>query len=166
MYDAIFVAPWPWWVAGPAIGVVATLLAWLTGKTLGVSTAYGSACALTSRLAFFRAPEYRERWRLAFVVGLPIGGVLAGLLAGRWAPTLGWGQLDVLTGGSLGAKAGVLIAGGMLIGAGTRWARGCPSGHTIAGIAQGAGASLVATMAFMAGGLVVFNVLYAVLGGR
>jgi hypothetical protein len=38
MYEVIFVAPWPWWVAGPAIGLVVVLLAWLSGKSLGVST--------------------------------------------------------------------------------------------------------------------------------
>jgi hypothetical protein len=38
MYEAVFVTPWPWWVAGPAIGLIVTLLAWLLGKPLGVST--------------------------------------------------------------------------------------------------------------------------------
>ena len=27
MYDAIFVTPWPWWIAGPALGLVVTLTA-------------------------------------------------------------------------------------------------------------------------------------------
>src|SRR3989442_8201147 len=67
MYEALFVTPWPWWIAGPAIGLVVTLLAWLLGKPLGVSTGYGVACALGSRLSFFRAKEYGEHWRLASV---------------------------------------------------------------------------------------------------
>lgn len=50
MYDTVFVARWPWWVAGPAIGLVVTLFAWLLGKSLGVSTGYGVACAMGSRL--------------------------------------------------------------------------------------------------------------------
>jgi len=164
MYDAIFVSAWPWWVAGPAIGVIVVLVAWIPGKALGVSTAYGSACALGSRLAFFGAREYRERWRLWFVVGLPIGGVLAALLAGTLVPTLAYGRLDALV-GSLPAKALLLFGGGLLIGAGARWGGGCPSGHSIVGIAQGARSSLVATIAFMIAGVVVLNLLYAVLGG-
>lgn len=164
MYEAIFVTAWPWWVAGPAIGLVVSLLAWLTGKGLGVSTGYGAICATTSRLSFFGAGQFQERWRLWFICGLPLGGVAAGVLAGTFVPTLAYGQLDVLVHGSLAAKAGLLFGGGLLIGAGARWAGGCPSGHSIVGIAQGAVSSLVATIGFMLGGVLVFNTLYAFLG--
>jgi len=44
MYELVFVTPWPWWIAGASIGLVVTLLAWLSGKPLGVSTGYGVAC--------------------------------------------------------------------------------------------------------------------------
>lgn len=165
MYDVIFVTPWPWWTAGPAIGLVVTLLAWVTGKALGVSTGYGSACAIASRLSFFRAKEYGERWRLWFVAGLPLGGLLAAVLAGTADPTLALGRLDVLTGGSLAAKAAVLFGGGLLIGAGARWAGGCPSGHSIVGVSQGALSSLVATISFMLGGFAAFNLFRVLVGG-
>jgi uncharacterized membrane protein YedE/YeeE len=165
MYDAVFVTPWPWWIAGPAIGVVVTLLAWLTGKPLGVSTGYGTICALGSKASFFRTKEYGERWRLAFIIGLPVGGLIASLLGGRWTATLAFGGLDALTHGSLAAKVALLVVGGVLIGAGARWAGGCPSGHTIVGIAQGARSSIVATLGFMVAGFAVFNLLYILLGG-
>ena len=165
MNEAVFVTPWPWWIAGPAIGLIVTLLAWLLGKPLGVSTGYGVACALGSRLSFFRAREYSERWRLALIVGLPLGGLLAAWLGGRLTPTLAFGQLDALTRGSVVAKAALLFVGGGLVGTGARWAGGCPSGHTIVGVAQGAGSSLVATLGFMLAGFMVFNALYLVLGG-
>ena len=165
MYEALFVTPWPWWVAGPAIGLVVTGLAWLLGKPLGVSTGYGVVCALGSRLSFFRGQEYGERWRLAFVVGLPLGGLVAACLAGQLTPTLAFGMLDGLTRGSLSGKALLLFGGGVLVGAGARWAGGCPSGHTITGIAQGSMSSVVATLGFMIAGFAVFNALYLVLGG-
>lgn len=165
MDNALFVAPWPWWVAGPVIGLVVVLLAWVAGKALGVSTGYGSVCALGSGLSFFRAKEYHESWRLWFILGLPIGGLAAAVLGGSFAPGLAYGSLDVLTGGSLPAKVGLLFGGGLLIGAGARWAGGCPSGHSIVGIAQGGISSLVATLGFMGAGLVVFNLLYRALGG-
>lgn len=165
MLQSIFVTPWPWWVAGPAIGLVVTLLAWVTGKALGVSTGYGSACAVVSRLSFFGTKEYTDRWRLWFVVGLPLGGFAAALLGGQFAPVPAFGALDALTGGSTLWQAVLLFSGGILIGAGARWAGGCPSGHSIVGIAQGAGSSLVATLGFMAGGFAVVNLLWALLGG-
>jgi uncharacterized membrane protein YedE/YeeE len=163
MYDAIVITPWPWWIAGPAIGMVVVGLAWITGKPLGVSTGYGSVCALASRLPFFQQPEF-GRWRIAFILGLPIGGLVATMLAGPFVPTLAYGGLDALTHSSLGLKVAILFSGGLLIGAGARWAGGCPSGHSIVGIAQGAVSSLVATIAFMAGGVAVYNALVALLG--
>ncbi len=165
MLEAVLVRPWPWWLAGPAIGLVVTLLAWIGGKALGVSSGYGAVCATVSRLPFFQTRDYTERWRLAFIVGMPIGGLLSAWLAGSLAATTAYGQMDVLTGGSLVLKLGLLVAGGALVGAGARWAGGCTSGHTIVGVAQGAPASIAATLAFMAGGFAVFNVLYALLGG-
>jgi uncharacterized membrane protein YedE/YeeE len=165
MYDAVFVAPWPLWAAGPALGLVVVLAAWLGGRSIGVSTAYGSVCAMTSRLSFFRAREFHESWRLWFVLGLPIGGLAAAVLAGTFVPSLAYGSLDTLTRGSLAAKAGLLFGGGILIGAGARWAGGCPSGHSIVGIAQGSIASLVATIGFMVSGFIVLNLVLALVGG-
>lgn len=164
MYDAIFITQWPWWAAGPAIGLVVISLAWITGKPLGVSTGYGSIWALTSRLAFFQQPEYGGHWRIAFILGLPIGGLVATTLASTFTPTMAYGALDALTHGSLVFKGAVLFSGGLLIGAGARWAGGCPSGHSIVGIAQGAVSSVVATVGFMVSGVVVYNVLVALLG--
>jgi uncharacterized membrane protein YedE/YeeE len=166
MYEWLFVTPWPWWIAGPAIGLVVVGLALVTGKALGVSTGYGAVCALSSRAEFFRAPEYHETWRLWFLLGLPLGGLLATVLArGAYVPNLAYGGLDALLDGSLAAKAVLLGTGGVLIGAGARWAGGCPSGHSIVGIALGAVSSLVATVSFMVGGLAAFNLLDALLGG-
>src|SRR5438132_548869 len=122
MYHAIFVSPWPWWVAGPALGLVVVLTAWLGGKGLGVSTAYGSVCAAASRLPFFRQREFHEAWRVWFVAGLPLGGLAAAALGGWFAPSLAYGSFDQLTGGSLASRAGLLLAGGLLVGAGARWA--------------------------------------------
>src|ERR1700693_3140692 len=104
MLEAVLVKPWPWWLAGPAVGLVVTLLAWIGGKSLGVSSGYGAVCATVSRLSFFQTRDYTERWRLAFVVGMPLGGLLSAWLAGSLAATAAYGQMDVLTGGSLALK--------------------------------------------------------------
>ena len=94
-----------------------------------------------------------------------MGGLIAAGLAGQLSPTLAFGQLDRLIRGSVAAKAVLLFGGGLLVGAGARWAGGCPSGHTIVGIGQGASSSIVATLGFMIAGFAVFNALYLVLGG-
>ena len=53
----------------------------------------------------------------------------------------------------------LLILGGFLIGFGTRWADGCTSGHSIFGLANFQLNSLVATLSFFAGGLVMTHFL-------
>src|SRR5688572_19227604 len=39
------VAPWPWYVAGPLIGLVVPLLLWLGNKPFGVSSNLRHVCA-------------------------------------------------------------------------------------------------------------------------
>src|SRR6516162_731348 len=53
--------PWPWWVAGPAIGLFVTAFAALTGNAVAVSGGFGSACArLLPSLSFFRKSSFAE----------------------------------------------------------------------------------------------------------
>ena len=55
------------------------------------------------------------------------------------------------------------VAGGFLVGFGTRYAGGCTSGHSIMGLSNLQWPSLVATMAFMAGGFISANFLLPVI---
>ena len=83
-----------------------------------------------------------ERW-----MGAP---VLAGLLGRSIAPDIqaGWSEM--------------LIAG-LLVGAGTRYASGCTSGHGVCGLSRLSPRSLVATLSFMAAGFItVFVVRHAI----
>ena len=49
----------------------------------------------------------------------------------------------------------LLLAGGLSIGFGTRYAEGCTSGHSISGLSNLQLASLVASISFFAGGLFI-----------
>ena len=55
------------------------------------------------------------------------------------------------------------IIGGLFIGFGTRLAGGCTSGHGIFGLSNFELPSLVATVSFMAGGIVTTQLLYRVI---
>jgi uncharacterized membrane protein YedE/YeeE len=159
-------AEWPFWIAGIAIGVLVTLLAWVAGKGFGVSSGYGTLCALVSSSPFFKRKPYDERWRLWFILGLPLGGLVATLLSGQAQIHNRIGSFETVFGSSPWVRAGVLVAGGFMVGWGARAAGGCTSGHAILGIAQGSRASFVATIGFMAAGVVVANLLFGVFGGR
>jgi len=57
----------------------------------------------------------------------------------------------------------ILIAGGFLVGFGTRWAGGCTSGHAITGLANLQLPSLIATIGFFIGGLIMTHFLLPII---
>ncbi|MDF1660953.1 MAG: YeeE/YedE thiosulfate transporter family protein [Planctomycetota bacterium] len=150
--EQIFETPWPFWLSGAGIGLFVILLAWLSGKPLGVSGGFAQACDAKQR--------GKDPWKLIFAFGIPLGAFLGALAAGgpNWTYELGFFESEISQ--SLAVKTGMLFIGGLCIGYGARWAGGCTSGHAIVGVAQGAKSSLIVTAGFMAGGVLVTQALY------
>ena len=91
------------------------------------------------------------KWRAAFIAGLILAGV-AWQSAGAPVP-----QRE-------GFPLVWLVAGGLLVGFGTRMGSGCTSGHGVCGLGRFSGRSLVAVMLFMAAGMVAAFVTRHLLG--
>ncbi len=160
--------PYHWAVAGAAIGAMVLALLYITNKRFGVSTGFESACSLVLRATpYFQRDSLRESnpWRLAFLAGLVLGGVLSASLGGGWEPTWDMGMHDTHLGMSEGGKVLWMFSGGALIGFGTRLAGGCTSGHGIFGISNLEKASFVSVAAFMIAGVVVTNVFWRLFVG-
>lgn len=176
MYD-ILLRPWPWYVAGPLLGLFAPLLLFLGNRVFGLSSNLRHLCAATlpGRIAHFRYDWRREgAWNLAFALGVVGGGFLAGAVLANPDPVaissatradllaLGirdFGGLlpsDLFRWESLFTFRGllVLVGGGFLVGFGTAYAGGCTSGHGISGVADLQPASFVALAAFFVGGVI------------
>ncbi len=119
---------------GALIGTAAAALLALTGKTAGVSGILDG---------ILRGEKGEFGWKLAFVAGLLAGG--AGLL---W---LRPESFPAAPSGSLG----LAVAGGLLVGFGTRLGGGCTSGHGVCGLGRLSRRSLVGTLLFMAVGMLV-----------
>jgi uncharacterized protein len=169
--------PWPWYVAGPMIGLIVPALLLAGNKTFGISSSLRQICAacFPADISFFKYDWRRERWNLFFVAGMVIGGFVATFLlsestsADISADTQRALQQQGVThfGGLLPGdifnlralitlRGFVFIAvGGFLVGFGTRYAGGCTSGHSIMGISNLQWPSVVATCCFMIGGLVM-----------
>ncbi len=169
--------PLPWYVAGPLIGLMVPLLLLIGNRAFGISSTLRHICAacVPGRLPFFRYAWKDEMWSLVFAGGILLGGVLGGVVFPNPEPVAlsaaareGLAAVGVtdLTGlhprelfnfGAIGSARGFLliVVGGFLVGFGTRYANGCTSGHSITGMANLKWPSLVATMAFFAGGLVM-----------
>ncbi len=122
---------------GLLIGTSVWLMLAGLGRVTGISGI--AATALT-------APK-ESLWRYAFLVGL-IGG---GLLFVRWFGVVSAGV----------ATTPWLIVGGFLVGFGTVLGGGCTSGHGVCGLGRRSPRSLIATLTFMAAGMVAVAIIRA-----
>lgn len=179
--------PWPWWVAGPAVGLMVPVLLVGANRALGVSSSLRHLCAAArpGKIEYFRYDWKAETWNLLFVLGIAIGaGVGAKLLANP--ATVDLSARTVADLAALGVKdqAGLLprsifsweglvtlpgfvsiVIGGFLVGFGARYADGCTAGHAIFGLSSFQLVSLLAVLGFFAGGLLTTHLLMPLLFG-
>jgi uncharacterized protein len=161
------VPPLHWALAGAGIAAVTLLLLFVANRRLGISTGFEDLCSVALPGPFFTRASVRSgrAWRLPFLLGLLLGGAISAMSGGGWHPTWDLGLLDQATGWGPIGKSVWMFAGGLCIGFGTRLAGGCTSGHGIFGLANLEWPSLVATLSFMASGIVTTQLLYRVVFG-
>jgi uncharacterized membrane protein YedE/YeeE len=169
--------PWPWYVAGPIIGLSVPLLLLLGNKKLGVSSTLRQLCAvcLPGKIPFLQYDWKKESWNLYLVAGILIGGFIGGKVFANPEPIdLSLETIDYLKASGLNDPNGLMpeelfnwaslttlkglllmIVGGFMVGFGTRYAGGCTSGHGILGLSALQWPSLVATCSFFMGGILV-----------
>lgn len=179
--EEIFRGPWPWYIAGPIIGLTVPTLLIIGNKNFGISSSLRHICAacLPAKIPFFDYNWKKEIWNLFFVSGIFIGGVLAAQLLSNPNPMVvndslqtelnsygindysGLLPVQVFNWAQLFSLRGIImmIVGGFFIGFGTRYAGGCTSGHAIMGLSTLQWPSLVATISFMLGGFIMANLI-------
>ena len=142
---------WPWYVAGPIIGLFVPVFLLVGNKLFGISSSFDHICDLSftkniSSKVKFNAEK--DGWKIYFV-----GGVIIGAFVSINFLTLD--DVQFLPSNYYSVFGFVkLFIGGLLVGFGTRYAGGCTSGHSITGISLLNSASIKATIAFFVGGLV------------
>lgn len=156
--------PLHWAIAGAVIAAVTIALLFVGNRRLGISTGFEDLCSLALPLPYFRRGVLlaARGWRLPFVGGLLLGGVLSAVLGGGWHPIWDLGVFDTTIGLGPAGKLLWMFVGGLFIGFGTRLAGGCTSGHGIFGLSNFERPSIVSTLSFMAGGLVTTQLIYHV----
>jgi uncharacterized membrane protein YedE/YeeE len=73
--------PWPWYVAGPLIGLMVPALLIFGNKTFGISSSLRHVCAacIPSKIPFFSYDWKKEMWNLFFVLGIFLGGIITAM---------------------------------------------------------------------------------------
>jgi uncharacterized membrane protein YedE/YeeE len=167
--------PWPWYVAGPIIGLTVPLLLLLGNKNLGISSTLRQICAvcIPANISLFNYNWKKDSWNLFFAGGILIGGFLGGYVFANPDPVAisestkeylqsfgisdfnGLMPVELFNWESLASLKGFLlmIIGGFMVGFGTRYAKGCTSGHGILGLSALQWPSLLATISFFIGGI-------------
>ena len=169
--------PWPWYVAGPIIGLMVPLHLILLNRTFGISSSFRHVCAacIPNNLDFLKYDWKAESWNLVFAGGVLIGAFLAANFFSSDAP-IALSEAAVTRMGEMGIRdlSGqhptelfswafvghwrtllLVVGGGFLVGFGTRYASGCTSGHAIMGLSHFQLPSFVAVLGFFTGGLIM-----------
>ena len=127
-------------IGGAFIGIGVSLIYLLTGIVPGSSTFLESTLTYVSSVERFAQYESSRAWRNVFTLGMISGGALYAIfvVGAVWTTEVQWYRL---------------LAGGFLVGVGTRVGKGCTTGHGICGIASRAPASIANVLVFLGVGI-------------
>lgn len=175
--------PWPWYVSGPLIAFTMFILLYV-GKRFGMSSNLKTLCTMCGAgktSDFFRFDWKAQRWNLLVLIGAIIGGFLASYyLSDNQVPDLNPKTIEKLHAAGFESAGqayvptelfgndafsspktmAILLIGGILVGFGARYAGGCTSGHSISGISNLQLPSLIATIGFFIGGLIMVHLIF------
>ncbi len=129
-------------LGGTLIGLSIAIMLLFNGQITGISGILGG---------LINPNTIEKSWRFIFLLGLVIGGILFHL----------WPQAPSVTHNNLTVMP--LILGGLLVGFGTRMGNGCTSGHGICGLARFSKRSIIATLVFMAFGMLTASIIQPIL---
>ena len=132
--------PWASLTGGIILGIASAIFILVNGRILGISGILGGLLP----------PKVGDTsWRIAFLLGFAAAPtVFHALVPAQYivAPRIDATDLTV-------------IAAGLLVGIGTRYASGCTSGHGVCGLSRLSPRSLVATASFMGAGFALVYVM-------
>jgi uncharacterized membrane protein YedE/YeeE len=132
--------PWASLAGGIILGVASAIFILVNGRILGISGILGGLLP----------PKVGDTtWRMAFLLGLFA------------APTVFHAVVpaEYITAPRIDATDLSVLAAGLLVGIGTRYASGCTSGHGVCGLSRLSLRSLLATASFMFAGFVMVYIV-------
>lgn len=148
----------PWYLAGPALGLLVFGFFMFANQPLGATGAY-----IETYKTVTRQPG-AVTWRMFYFVGIALGGLIGVVL--KDDGVVRRTGYDALTAElPLGWVAVIVFVGAIVMGFGARMAGGCTSGHGICGTAQRSPASFVVTATFMTAAVITTFIIRWISGG-
>ena len=132
--------PWASLAGGMILGVASAIFILVNGRILGISGILGGLLP----------PKVGDTtWRVAFLLGLfAAPAVFHAVVPAQY-----------ITAPRIDATDLTVVAAGLLVGIGTRYASGCTSGHGVCGLSRLSPRSLLATASFMFAGFVMVYIM-------
>lgn len=131
-------------IGGLLIGLAGAVMLLGNGRIAGVSGMAARTIGLTKGTPWPIAALFTG----GLIVGALVYMAVMGPIEAQFAPHMGW-----------------LIAGGLIVGFGSRLGSGCTSGHGVCGMSRLSPRSLVATATFIVTGMVTVAIVNALGGG-
>lgn len=120
-------------IGGGLIGVAVSLMLLFNGRVTGISGIINGS---------LKPQKGDFLWRVLFILGLFLGGVVLKFL-----------RPESFT-NTLETETYLTVVAGLLVGFGTIMGSGCTSGHGVCGISRFSIRSILATMTFIAAGII------------
>ena len=133
------------------------LMSTLGGGLIGLSAvvlmaSLGRIAGMTGIVAGLVPPQSKDRdWRAVFLLGAIVAPFLLGLF--KFTPAF-----------DVPISTPMLMLGGVIVGIGTNYGAGCPSGHGICGLSRFSPRSIVAVITFMITTAITVYVVRHVMG--
>ena len=132
--------PWASLSGGIILGLASAIFILVNGRILGISGILGGLLP----------PKVGDTtWRIAFMLGLFAAPAVFHAVV----------PVQYITAPRIEASDFLVVAAGLLVGIGTRYASGCTSGHGVCGLSRLSPRSLVATASFMGAGFITVYVM-------
>jgi len=138
--DWTYFTPWASLTGGIILGLASAIFILVNGRILGISGILGG---------LFPPKVGDTTWRIAFMLGLFVAPAVFHAVV----------PVQYITAPRIEASDFLVVAAGLLVGIGTRYASGCTSGHGVCGLSRLSPRSLVATASFMGAGFITVYVM-------
>jgi uncharacterized membrane protein YedE/YeeE len=138
--DWTYFTPWASLTVGIILVLASAIFILVNGRILGISGILGG---------LFPPKVGDTTWRIAFMLGLFAAPAVFHAVV----------PVQYITAPRIEASDFLVVAAGLLVGIGTRYASGCTSGHGVCGLSRLSPRSVVATASFMGAGFITVYVM-------